>query len=253
MRSSGAAEPRSQSRTAGGKVPCRESGRRKLAYCQARIRRDRPARAGGTIGRPDSGSRPDGQARTGATRLEALAVAAAQVHLGAVLQADAPVAADPRCHLGHPRDVDHVGFVHPDEPLGIELAFEPGERGADLAGLAADMQDGVVSRRLDPVDVGHLDHDLLPPRWRTAKRSGSGSAGGSAPARRLRGSGRTGAAAGDGAATSDAAFNMAIGHDVLGEFVGQPVEGERKAMGLTQDAAEPQQPQRRHAERMERG
>src|SRR5215216_1483478 len=93
--------------------------------------------------------------------LEALAIAAAQVHLGAVLQADAPVAADPGRDLGDARDVDHVGFVDSDEALGIELALQLGERGADLQRLAADMEDRVIAGGLDPVDVGYLDHDLL--------------------------------------------------------------------------------------------
>src|SRR6516165_2632247 len=62
--------------------------------------------------------------------LEALAVAAAQVHLGAVVQADAPVAAHPRRHLGDARHVHHVGLVDAHEAAGIEFALEPAERGA---------------------------------------------------------------------------------------------------------------------------
>ena len=40
--------------------------------------------------------------------LETLAIAAAEVHLGAILQANAPVAAHPRHDLGHPRDIHDV-------------------------------------------------------------------------------------------------------------------------------------------------
>ena len=35
-----------------------------------------------------------------------------------------------------------------------------------------------------------------------------------------------------------------------GEFIDQPIAGHRKAVGLTQDRGEPQETQRRHAERM---
>src|SRR5689334_9880147 len=93
-------------------------------------------------------------------RLESLPIAPAEIHFGAVLQANAPVAAHPRCHFRHAGNVHDRGFMHADEPFGIELALQSGERRADLESVGADMQDGVVARRLDPVDVGHLDHDL---------------------------------------------------------------------------------------------
>src|SRR5690349_13941708 len=76
--------------------------------------------------------------------LEPLAIAAAEVHLGTILETDAPVAADPGRHFGDPADIHEVGFMHAHEPFRVELALELGERGTDFVGLATDMEDGVV-------------------------------------------------------------------------------------------------------------
>mgnify|MGYP000346615388 CR=1 FL=1 len=67
-------------------------------------------------------------------------------------------------HAGRPVTMSFGVSASPrsafDYEQTFELALEPGERRADLERVGADMENRVVPRRLDPVDVGHLDHDL---------------------------------------------------------------------------------------------
>src|SRR5437870_3819581 len=77
--------------------------------------------------------------------LKSLAVAPTQIHFGAILQANTPIAAHPGCYFCHPGDIDQMGFVNPHEPLGVEFGFQLGERGADLERPTLDVEDGVVA------------------------------------------------------------------------------------------------------------
>src|SRR5258708_24693158 len=47
-------------------------------------------------------------AADGRQGLETLAITPAEIDLGAILQADAPIPADPRCHFRDARNVHHV-------------------------------------------------------------------------------------------------------------------------------------------------
>ena len=138
-----------------------------------------------------------------------------------------------------------MGFVHAHEAFRVEFAFQPGERGADLEGLVADMQHGVVARGLDPVDVGDLDHDL-------AALAAHGEAFGQRSLCHLGGRrGRHRHRARQIMAQRDRpGAEQAVGDDIFRELVEHPVGGERKAVRFADDAAEPQEPERRHAQRM---
>ena len=53
-------------------------------------------------------ARDVGSASNRRQRFKPRTIAAAEVHLGAILQVDAPVAAHPRCHFGDARNIHDV-------------------------------------------------------------------------------------------------------------------------------------------------
>src|SRR5882757_2041564 len=119
------------------------------------------------------------------------------------------------------------------------------------------MENGVIAGRLDPIDVGYLDHDFVAAplangkalRLRGRHRRESGRQRGREGRRGGRLSLQYVAEGHDGRA------QHGVVHDVLGEFVEQPVRGERERVSLAHQADEPKQPKTghpdgtRHAER----
>lgn len=90
--------------------------------------------------------------------LQALPVAAAEVHAGPVQEHDPIVAVVPWLDFANAVDVDQVPAVYPDEAAAIELPLQRGKRLASWISGALGVDIDLIAVRLDPIDIGDGDH-----------------------------------------------------------------------------------------------